>query len=461
MIRENQQLFNIINIILDILVLLVSTFFINYYTVIVYSMESIFTIDTIVMFLVLLVPSYLILYNVFGLYKPRRTNRNIFTESSKVIQVNFVEYLFLSVLLTMDIIQVSSTFLLIFLVVNTIFAIIERGLLHGILRALRANGFNLKYILIVGAGEVGRNLLETIKFNTYLGYDVVGFLDDNVIGTVNGVKVIGTLDDIEDVLSYLVVDRVIVSISPRHYKQLDKIMETCEKNGIRADIVADYYRYVTSHPSVELLDNIPLISVRYLPLDITYNKYLKRVFDIIFAIIITIITSPLLVVVAIIIKLTSPGPVIFKQERVGENGNFFKIYKFRSMREDIEVENETWTKRDDPRITRIGRIIRRWSIDELPQVYNVLKGEMSLIGPRPERPIFVDKFKESVPKYMIKHHVKPGMTGWAQVNGYRGNTSIVKRIEHDIYYVENWSILLDIRIFYKTLGLIFVDKNAY
>ncbi len=461
MIRENQRLFNIFNIILDVVVLLVSTLFINYYTVIMYPIDNIFTLDSIVIFLVLLIPSYLILYREFGLYKPRRTNRNIFSESSKIIQANFVEYLFLSVLLTLDAIDVSATFLLFFLIINSIFAIVERGLVRVTLRAMRANGFNIKYILIVGAGEVGRNLLETINVNTYLGYDVVGFLDDYVIGTVNGVKVIGTLDDIEDVLSYLVVDRVIVSISPRHYKQLDKVMETCEKNGIRADIVADYYRYITSRPSVELLDNIPLISVRYLPLDITYNKYFKRIFDIVFAIIMAIVTSPILLVVAIIIKFTSPGPIIFTQERVGENGTHFKIYKFRSMREDIEVEEDTWTKRDDPRITRIGRVIRRWSIDELPQIYNIVKGDMSLIGPRPERPIFVNKFKESVPKYMIKHHVKPGMTGWAQVNGYRGNTSIVKRIEYDIYYVENWSILLDIRIFFRTIGMILVDKNAY
>lgn len=165
---------------------------------------------------------------------------------------------------------------------------------------------------------------------------------------------------------------------------------------------------------------------------------------------------------AILVKTTSKGPIIYSQERVGEDGKPFMIYKFRSMSSENEyIDDKVWTKENDPRITRIGKIIRKYSIDELPQFYNIFKGDMSLIGPRPERPYFVNKFKESVPKYMIKHHVKPGMTGWAQINGYRGNTSIVKRIEYDIYYVENWSVLLDIKIFIKTIPTLLNDKNAY
>lgn len=239
-------------------------------------------------------------------------------------------------------------------------------------------------------------------------------------------------------------------------------MDLCEKNGVRADIVPDYYRYLTSHPNIELLDNIPLISARYLPLDISYNSIFKRLFDVMFVVITSVIISPLLLLVAILVKVTSPGPIIYKQERVGEDGKIFMIYKFRSMSSENEyIDDKVWTKKDDPRITSIGKIIRKYSIDELPQFYNIFKGDMSLIGPRPERPYFVNKFKESVPKYMIKHHVKPGMTGWAQINGYRGNTSIVKRIEYDIYYVENWSFLLDMKIIIKTIPTLINDKNAY
>ncbi len=462
MIRENQQLFNILNVMLDVFVLLLSILFINSPLFERHGFNYHFNFETTLVLFILLIPSYLFLYRMFKLYTPQRTNKSIFSESSKISQVNFIEYLFLSVMCTLDILMVPVNFLILFLVVNIIFAIVERAILRGILRVLRARGFNIKYILIVGAGEVGRKLVDTIHVNTYLGYKVVGFLDDNVIGTVNNIKVMGTVDDIETILNDVMIDRVIVSISPRHYKRLEYIMESCEKMGVRADIVPDYYRYITSNPSIELIDNIPLISVRYLPLDISYNKVIKRIFDIIFVSIVSIIISPLLLVTAILIKLTSAGPVIYKQERVGENGKIFLMYKFRSMYSENEyIDDENWTQKNDPRITRVGKIIRKTSIDELPQFYNILKGEMSLIGPRPERPFFVNKFRETVPKYMIKHHVQPGMTGWAQINGYRGNTSIVKRIEHDIYYVENWSISLDIKIFFKTLSTLLTDPNAY
>lgn len=463
MIRENQNVFNIFNVLLDILVLFVSILFINS-TIIAKDMiyPSSFYYTTFLSLFVLLIPSYIFLYYVFKLYTPQRTNKSIFSESSKILQVNFFEYLFLSAMCSLELLNVSADFLICFLVVNIVFAVIERSILRGILRLLRAKGFNIKYVLVVGAGEVGRNLVETININTYLGYKVIGFLDDNVIGTVNDIDVIGKIADLESILSEHIVDRVIVSVAPRHYVTLEYIMSCCEKMGVRADIVPDYYRYITSHPTIELLDNIPLISVRYLPLDISYNKYFKRIFDILFVIVASIVLSPLLIITALAVKISSPGPIIYKQERVGEDAIPFDIYKFRSMRSENEyIDDKRWTQKNDPRITKVGKIIRKTSIDELPQFYNILKGDMSLIGPRPERTYFVNKFRESVPKYMIKHHVKPGMTGWAQVNGYRGNTSIVKRIKYDIYYVENWSVMLDIRIFFKTLPALFNDQNAY
>lgn len=463
MIRENQNVFNVFNVLLDILVLFVSILFINY-TLVTKEMiyPSVFYYTTLLSLFVLLIPSYIFLYYVFKLYTPQRTNKSIFSESSKILQVNFFEYLFLSAMCSLELLNVSADFLICFLLVNIVFAVIERSILRGILRWLRARGFNIKYVLVVGAGEVGRNLVETININTYLGYKVIGFLDDNVIGTVNDIDVIGKIDDLESILSEHMIDRVIVSVAPRHYVTLEYIMSCCEKMGVRADIVPDYYRYITSHPTIELLDNIPLISVRYLPLDISYNKYLKRIFDVLFVIMAFIVLSPLLILTALAVKISSPGPVIYKQERVGEDAVPFDIYKFRSMRSENEyIDDKRWTQKNDPRITWVGKFIRKTSIDELPQFYNILKGDMSLIGPRPERTYFVNKFRESVPKYMIKHHVKPGMTGWAQVNGYRGNTSIVKRIKYDIYYVENWSVMLDIRIFFKTLPALFNDQNAY
>ncbi|RAP46319.1 MAG: undecaprenyl-phosphate glucose phosphotransferase [Methanosphaera sp. rholeuAM6] len=463
MIRENQQLFNVLNVLFDIIVLIISTFFLSsslFYRIV--GVDFMFDFEVILMFLIILIPSYIFLYFMFSLYTPQRTNKSIFTEASTIAEVNIVEFLFMSAIVFFNVLSIPENFLVFFLVINIILASIERAIVRYFLRMMRSKGFNLKYILIVGAGEVGENLVDTIKENSYLGYQIIGFLDDNIEGSVHGIDIIGKIDDLNDILNSNIVDRVIISIAPRHYKALESLMSLCEKNGVRADIVPDYYRYLTSNPNIELLDNIPLISARYLPLDIFYNSLIKRIFDICFVVVVAVVLSPFLLIVALFVKFTSSGPIIYNQERVGADGKIFKIYKFRSMFSDNEyIDDKHWTKKNDPRITPVGKFIRKYSIDELPQFYNIFKGDMSLIGPRPERPYLVNKFKESVPKYMIKHHVRPGMTGWAQINGYRGNTSIVKRIEYDIYYVENWSIILDLKIFFKTIPTLINDKNAY
>lgn len=236
----------------------------------------------------------------------------------------------------------------------------------------------------------------------------------------------------------------------------------CEKYGVRTQIIPDYYKLITAKPYLDEVDGIPIISTRYIPLDIELNKLIKRLFDIIFSILSIIIFSPIMIIVSFIIKITSPGPVIYRQERVGMNRKLFTIYKFRSMCIQEEKEEKLmWTTSVDLRKTKFGEFIRKTSLDELPQLFNVLKGDMSLIGPRPERPQFVEKFMNEIPRYMVKHQVRPGMTGWAQVNGFRGDTSIEKRIEYDIYYIENWSVLLDIKILWLTLFKGFINKNAY
>ena len=241
---------------------------------------------------------------------------------------------------------------------------------------------------------------------------------------------------------------------------MNEIVDACEEEGIKAEIIPDYYKYFPAKPSVDMLDDLPIINIRYVPLDDAFNKFKKIIEDYFVAIVAIIITSPIMLITAIAIKLESPGPIIFKQERIGYNGKPFMMYKFRSMKvQDEEEEKSQWTTEDDPRKTRVGTFIRKMSIDELPQFFNVLKREMSVVGPRPERPYFVEQFKKTIPKYMVKHQVRPGLTGLAQVNGYRGNTSIEKRIEYDIRYVENWSLVLDIQIMLKTIFK--RDENAY
>ena len=296
MIRENQQLFNILNVFFDILVLIFSTLLVCYpFSTKILKSSFNFNFETWLVFFIILIPSYIFLYNFFSLYTPKRTDRSIFSAAYNIGQVNLFEFLFLLLINYLGVIKIPLNFLVCFLIFNTILAILERAIIRFFLRSMRSNGFNIKYVLIIGAGEVGEHLVDTIKSNSYLGYHVIGFLDDKREGSVEGVDIIGTVDDLKNILnSEVIVDRVIISIAPRHYKTLESLMELCEKNGVRADIVPDYYRYLTSHPNIELLDNIPLISARYLPLDISYNSIFKRLFDVIFVVITSVIISPLL-----------------------------------------------------------------------------------------------------------------------------------------------------------------------
>jgi len=250
----------------------------------------------------------------------------------------------------------------------------------------------------------------------------------------------------------------------KEYYKLGDMVAICEKSGVHTKFVPDYYKFISTNPVTEDLNGLPVINIRNVPLTNTVNKCIKRLVDIIGSIVCIILFSPIMAVVAVLVKKSSPGPIIFCQERVGigKNNKPFKMYKFRSMGvQSASKEQKAWTVHNDPRVTPVGRIIRKTSLDELPQLFNVLKGDMSLIGPRPERPLFVEKFKEEIPRYMIKHQVRPGMTGWAQVCGFRGDTSIEGRIEHDIFYIENWTLSFDIKILFLTVFKGFVNKNAY
>ena len=258
------------------------------------------------------------------------------------------------------------------------------------------------------------------------------------------------------------LDEIAVTLALENYGRLEEIVNLCEKSGVHTKFIPDYNSVIPSKPYTEDLNGLPVINIRHVPLTNTLNMVAKRAFDIVFGAIALVIFSPVLLVTALLIKCTSEGPVIFKQERVGLHNKPFQMYKFRTMElQKPSEEKKEWTTRDDPRVTKVGRVLRRTSIDELPQLFNVLLGDMSLVGPRPERPFFVEKFKEEIPRYMIKHQVRPGMTGWAQVNGYRGDTSIRKRIDCDLYYIENWTMGLDIKILFLTIFKGFVNKNAY
>jgi Undecaprenyl-phosphate glucose phosphotransferase len=345
------------------------------------------------------------------------------------------------------------------------FITIERFAVRRGLRYLRERGYNQRHLIIIGCGETGRSFLLKLLEHRDFGYNVIGFLDDapDLQGTmVNGTPVVGTCSDLPAVLAGSGVDEVVIALPFQAHNRCREIIMACENAGIRVRMIPNFLDCLPGMPKIEEVDGIPLLNIRHVPLDDPLNYCMKRVLDIAVSLFAILLTLPLMALIAVVIKLTSPGPVIFRQQRVGLNGRTFDMFKFRTMRvmEDT-IESKTWTTADDPRKTRFGSFLRKTSLDELPQFFNVIAGSMSVVGPRPERPFFVEQFRSEVPKYMVKHHVKPGITGWAQVNGWRGDTSIHKRIECDIYYIENWDLLLDIKIIFLTVVRGLVHKNAY
>ena len=467
MIKENQRLLNIILILIDVLVIslaLLCSFWLRFKTTLFGPLGGHLGFQSYLLLLLLaVIPVYIILYFAFGLYKPRRTYKNIFSEATQIIRVNIVAFITLvAILFIINQPNFSRIMLFLLAIIGSLFGIIERIIVRSALKHLRINNRNLKHILIVGDNDLAFTFARRIRENPYLGFVVSGFLgrNEHVGLEMEGSRIIGSFNDIDRILERNNYDRVVLAIPLRYYDKIDELVESCEKVGIKAEIIPDYIRYFPAQPSIDMVEDIPIINIRYVPLDDNWNKFLKFITDYVISIIAIIITSPIMIVTAIAIKLTSPGPVIFKQERMGYNGETFMMYKFRSMKvQDPNEEKSEWTTEDDPRKTRVGEIIRRTSIDELPQFFNVLKGEMSVVGPRPERPYFVDQFKETIPKYMVKHRVKPGITGWAQIHGCRGDTSIKKRIEYDIEYVEHWHLGLDLAIMLKTA--LKKNPNAY
>lgn len=399
-------------------------------------------------------------------YSPKRKKRFSY-EALKIIQVQMISFLvLLSGLFFFKAVHISREFLAIFLVLNIFGIGFYRYGVKLALKRLREKGYNKQFMLIIGAGSLGRRFYDNLQQHPELGFEIVGFLDDfqseHEVRYGGYKPILGKINELEYILHEVMIDEVIIALPLNAHEKFGKIISICEKAGIRSMIIPDFYDYLPARPHFDNFAGIPLINVRDIPLDNLNNRILKRLFDIVFSSIAIIITLPLMVLVAIGIKLSSPGPIIFKQERVGLNRRSFPMYKFRSMKVmNSEIVDKGWTVENDPRRTKFGAFLRKTSLDELPQFFNVIMGHMSVVGPRPERPYYVDQFKEEIPKYMVKHHIRPGITGWAQSNGLRGDTSIKERITYDIFYIENWTFLFDIKIIYQTIWNGLVNKNAY
>lgn len=467
MIKDNQQHFNRLHIVIDALVIAAAyilAWWLKFSSGILDYELGALPFSYYMSALIFIVPGYLVVYYAFNLYTAKRVQGRRL-ELSNIVMANTVGLLLLfTVLYVADLRDFSREMLFYFYAFNIVLEESFRLFLRRCLRRMRKSGYNLKHILLVGYSRAAEQYIDRIQQNPQWGYNVRGILDDNIArGTsYKGIKVIGSIGNLLYILPQNRLDEIAITLGLEEYYKLEKIVAECEKSGVHTKFIPDYGNIIPTKPYTEDLLGLPVINIRYVPLTNTFNAFLKRCMDIAGSLVCILVFSPVMLFSAILVKVTSRGPLIFCQERVGLHNKPFHMYKFRTMYVQTEVEERKgWTQKDDPRVTRVGRFLRKTSLDEFPQLFNVLKGDMSLVGPRPERPQYVEKFREEIPRYMIKHQVRPGMTGWAQVNGFRGDTSIRKRIEHDLYYIENWTMGLDVKILFLTVFKGFINKNAY
>ncbi|MFN8598325.1 MAG: undecaprenyl-phosphate glucose phosphotransferase [Anaerolineae bacterium] len=338
-----------------------------------------------------------------------------------------------------------------------------RWLYRAIQLRLQMNGVGRDRALIVGTGDIGQLVLDKIHGSPHLGYEVVGFVSKNgngEIAEVNGVPVLGRAEALPQLIDQHQIDEVIIALPEAAHDEILDLISKCSKADLSIKVFPDLFQIIANQVSIDDLGGLPLLSIRDVRLR-GWRVTVKRLMDFTGSAIGLVLISPLMFLVAIAIKLESPGSVFYVQERMGLDAKPFLMLKFRSMRQDAEANGPGWTKQNDPRRTRLGTILRKLNVDELPQLINVLIGDMSLVGPRPERPVYVEQFQRTIPRYMERHKEKAGMTGWAQVNGLRGDTSIAERTKYDLWYIENWSVLLDIKIIIRQVFRLFGDHNAY
>ena len=471
MIKDNQRFLNNLHVLLDVLIICASyalAWLLTIVAPIFPAGHGVLPPQVYFTALIPIVPAYLLLYWAFHLYEPKRTHSKR-AELWHICQACAVGLMLLTSILfafrrSGYFGNFSTRMLVAFSIIDITLMTIERFGIRYILSRLRRKGFNQKHVMLVGFSDASDQFIDACRRNPDWGYHIYGIVDDiaEVGEGYKGVRVVGRISELEHILAQNTIDEIAITLPLAAYAKLDGIVHVCEKSGVHTKFIPDYNNIIHSKPVTEDMDGLPVINIRNVPLTDPVKATAKRAVDICGALVGIVLFSPIMLAVAILIKLTSPGPIIFKQERVGLHNKPFMMYKFRSMVQQTEAdEKKGWTVPGDPRVTRVGRFIRKTSIDEFPQFFNVLAGQMSLIGPRPERTQFVEMFKEEIPRYMIKHQVRPGMTGWAQVNGLRGDTSIYERVKYDIWYIENWTMSLDVKILFLTIFKGFVNKNAY
>lgn len=451
MIRKNQRLINGLNLLSDLVLIFFSYFaalFTKFFLIerhngtLVWFSESLYWGVALAYSTLLVVVYYFA--GLYGSYRFKKAESEMFT----VLTINGVGVLALMALLYLvRMSEFSRMALLLFWAYSSLFVLGKRTFTRALLRHYRKLGYNQKHVVVVGSGHFAHQYVGDVKRNPHMGFTVDGYVSEEDCPDL-GMR-LGTFDELEEVLDDRQVDEVVAALEPSEIGFMKQVLETADKTGVRISIIPFYNDYIPNYPTIDVVGRTKLINMRTTPLDNVLWRMIKRIIDIVGSMVLIVLTSPVMLIAAIGVRLSSPGPILFRQERVGRDKKPFLMYKFRSMR-ITGTEDTGWSTNEDPRKTKFGSFIRKYSIDELPQFFNVLKGDMSLIGPRPEVPFHVNHFKEEIPLYLVRQQVRPGITGWAQVHGLRGDTSIEKRVEYDIWYIENWSLWLDIKILFMT-----------
>ena len=467
MLKTHSKFFETLVLILDWITLSCSwllAYYIRFYIPIIPVHKGITSFYTYVTLLIIMIPLWFIVFKALGLYRPRRISSRV----AEVMDIAKATSIATLILITLTFFvaryEFSRVIFLYFWIISITSLCIIRILFREFLRLIRKRGYNLRYALIVGTGKLGQDITDKIQEHPELGLKIRGFLSEDasqVGNTVDGYQVLDTYENIRDVITSNQIDMVLITLPLNAHEKLKSILDNIADEMVSIMIIPDLFEFISLRGGVGEFEGMPIISLRDSPL-YGWNRVIKKSTDILLSLLIVLITSPLMFVISLLIKVTSNGPILYKQDRMGLDGKVFAMLKYRTM--GMQAEEETgpmWATKDDHRRTLVGTFLRKTSLDELPQFFNVLKGDMSIVGPRPERPHFIQQFRSKIPKYMLRHKMKAGITGWAQVNGWRGNTSLEKRIEYDLYYIENWRFMFDFEIMWLTVWRGFISKNAY
>ena len=465
MLKDNEKNFSRLHMLIDAVVLALS-YFLAWMIRFVGPMSATAvrtrSFQQYMLMLIFIIPVYLLLYQAFTLYTPMRM------QGRRLVLANIVKANSLGLLILMftfymiDEGDFSRSTYIMFYLINIVLQWGTRMLIFALLRDMREKGMNQTQMICVGYSRAAEEYIDRVLANPQWGYVIRGILDDNVpAGTAyRGIKVLGRIANLNVILPENRLDEIAITLGLSEYYRLEEIVALCEKSGVHTKFIPDYNKIIPTKPYTEDILGLPVINIRYVPLNNTFNAMVKRAMDIVGSIVGIIVTSPIMLLMCLLIKLTSPGPLIYKQERVGLHNQNFRMYKFRSMEVQPESEEKkAWTVKNDPRVTGIGKFMRHTSIDELPQLFNILKGDMSVVGPRPERQVIADQYTEEIPEFVLRLKVKAGLTGYAQVYG-KYNTTPYDKLKLDLTYIENYSVWMDIKILFLTFKILFVRENT-